>query len=320
MVAATLLLALVVVEAVAALLRRSRAAATVAGAAALLLFAWMQWTDPADRAARAERWEWDGAVIGTLLKQSFARREPTIAVAAAGCIPYWSELPAIDMLGLNDYYIPRHPPMGVGEGKIGHELGDGRYILARSPDLVMLCDHVGGDTACFVGERQLLALPAFRQRYRLVTFEGDDPTLFRARIWGWRESPRIGIQRREGSIAVPGWLLAGEPGTVARLDALGRIGCAVTRDAAGGIDSLSMPVGRWRMLAESSVPVRALVRPSGDRVGSSRLLLAGEVMMFDLPTLLDLRILPLEAAEAHVRRILFVRVPATEGEPAGSHP
>ena len=39
------------------------------------------------------------------------------------------------MLGLNDYHIPRNPPRNFGEGSIGHELGDGDYVLRREPDL-----------------------------------------------------------------------------------------------------------------------------------------------------------------------------------------
>ncbi len=42
--------------------------------------------------AIAERWEWDGKVIGLLLKKTFSAQQPLVAVTAAGCIPYWSRV------------------------------------------------------------------------------------------------------------------------------------------------------------------------------------------------------------------------------------
>lgn len=51
---------------------------------------------------------WAG--IGTKLRQHFydARDRITIATTAAGAIPYYSELPTIDMLGINDKWIAIH--------------------------------------------------------------------------------------------------------------------------------------------------------------------------------------------------------------------
>ena len=39
-----------------------------------------------------------------------SEEEPLFAVTAAGCLPYFSELPALDMLGLNDRHIAHHRP------------------------------------------------------------------------------------------------------------------------------------------------------------------------------------------------------------------
>ena len=79
-----------------------------------------QFTDLQSKRAIDEQWEWDGQVIGLLLKEAFGASQPLFAVTAAGSLPYWSELPALDMLGLNDYYLPRHPPQNFGQGWIGH--------------------------------------------------------------------------------------------------------------------------------------------------------------------------------------------------------
>lgn len=66
------------------------------------LYLGIQFTNTANKRAIFERWEWDGKVIALLLKKAFSEQQPLLAIEAAGCLPYWSELPALDMLGLND--------------------------------------------------------------------------------------------------------------------------------------------------------------------------------------------------------------------------
>src|SRR5581483_8262248 len=87
--------------------------------------------DPEVQRGHDERWEWDGKVLGDLLRRAFSPSQPLMAVDTAGCLPYFSGLPSLDMLGLNDAYIAHHTPAGFGHGAIGHELGDGRYVLSR---------------------------------------------------------------------------------------------------------------------------------------------------------------------------------------------
>ncbi len=316
MLVATVMVALGTVEGARMLAARSRPMALAVVLAALTLYAPLQWLDPANRPARAERWEWDGQVVGLLLKHAFANQQPVIAVAAAGCIPYWSELPAIDMLGLNDAHIARHRTAEFGRGKIGHELGDGRYVLARRPDLVLLCDHVGGDTACFVGERELLAEPAFHREYRLLTFEGRDPHPFQARIWARLVSPRIGVRSDAAGIAIPGYLFAGEPGTAACLDQHGVFGCAIARAAPGLLTGITLPAGEWRLESDASAPLRVTLRLS--RIDGSRSdATVATVVTSDatgsalrLPTTdrYDIRLWPLAAESAHLRGLRLVRI------------
>ena len=56
-----------------------------------------------------------------------------LAVDAAGKIPFYSGLPAVDMLGLNDVHIA-HLPASYFEA--GHNKYDPDYILSRRPDLL----------------------------------------------------------------------------------------------------------------------------------------------------------------------------------------
>jgi hypothetical protein len=49
-------------------------------------------------------------VVGLVLKRGFAAQQPLLAVTASGCVPFWSELPALDLLGLSDRHIARSRP------------------------------------------------------------------------------------------------------------------------------------------------------------------------------------------------------------------
>jgi arabinofuranosyltransferase len=62
----------------------------------------------------------------------------SIALNPAGAIPYGSGLRAYDMLGLTDAHIARTTPERLGTGQPGHEKGDGRYILDRRPDVILM--------------------------------------------------------------------------------------------------------------------------------------------------------------------------------------
>ncbi len=75
--------------------------------------------------------------MGRWLK-SHAPPDTWIAVDAAGQVPYFSELPAIDMFGINDLHIGRLPVATLGQGTPGHEKFDLGYILARAPRYVII--------------------------------------------------------------------------------------------------------------------------------------------------------------------------------------
>lgn len=79
-------------------------------------------------ADRYDMWVETGKFLG--------RQHPgaTIAVDAAGKIPFFSELATIDMLGLNDRHIGKMEPSA--EGMRGHTKFDPDYVLARQPDLI----------------------------------------------------------------------------------------------------------------------------------------------------------------------------------------
>jgi hypothetical protein len=177
---------------------------------ALLLFipfGRSQFGDKQSQRAIRERWEWECRDLALTLKQAFWRQQPLVAVTAAGCLPYWSGLPSLDMLGLNDYYLPRHPPSDVGTGFIGHELGDGKYVFERRPDLIVF--NVGSGPHYRSGE-ELDRMPEFHSEYVPMTL--SVPGLeFAPTVYVLKSSPKVGvgITRTGSSLSVPGFLLAG---------------------------------------------------------------------------------------------------------------
>jgi len=196
--------------------RRKRWACHIGLLASCIMFLLIQ-VDPVSRdRADQERWEWDGQVLGLLLKKAFAEKQPLVAVTAAGCIPYWSELPSLDMLGLNDYYLPRHPPANMGAGYLGHELGDGVYVMQQKPDMIIF--NTGSLWPLFRSAVQLVAMPEFKENYVPVSCEGSNPHAYRGIVWMNKNSPKIGIRKTPHEITIPAYLFTENPQTAAHLN------------------------------------------------------------------------------------------------------
>src|ERR1700687_3816614 len=71
-----------------------------------------------------------GEVVGRWMGASLTSGD-LIAVNPAGAVPYYSNLPAIDMLGLTDETIARRPVFIISPGWAGHRRGWGEYVLER---------------------------------------------------------------------------------------------------------------------------------------------------------------------------------------------
>jgi arabinofuranosyltransferase len=78
--------------------------------------------------AKYDRWIELGRFLG-----GPEHRGQTIAVDAAGKVPYYSHLAAIDMLGLTDAHIGHRP---AATFRVGHSKHDAEYVLSRRPDLM----------------------------------------------------------------------------------------------------------------------------------------------------------------------------------------
>jgi arabinofuranosyltransferase len=107
-----------------------------------------------------------------------AHYPPTAVLATnnAGVLPYYSNLPTIDMLGLCDAAIARRKMPAAATGLAGHEKGDGAYVLRRDPDIVLfmqarfssapLAESEAERMKFGVSESELWDLPEFHRAYK----------------------------------------------------------------------------------------------------------------------------------------------------------
>jgi arabinofuranosyltransferase len=131
-----------------------------------------------DRLAKAAAWLDANAAPGSV-----------VASTPAGAIGYYMDLDVIDMLGLNDVHIAHTKSTAMGRDRAGHEKGDGKYVLSRSPDYILL-----GNVAVLPrqldeedmakklvrkSEREIWADPDFHKRYERVTVHLSDEGVFR---------------------------------------------------------------------------------------------------------------------------------------------
>ena len=208
----------------------------------------IQFNDPRNKLAVLERWEWDGKNVGLLLKRAFSKQQPLIAVTAAGCLPYWSELPSLDMLGLNDYYLPRHPPKDLGQGYIGHELGSGRYVLEREPDIIIF--HVGLLRDNFRSGQEMQQTDEFYKNYAPIKVLIPDRRL--AILWVRKYSNKIGMHQTPYEIEVPGFLLNANPDTFAYLNSRDKLVVSTVVGQPVGIDITVPSSEEWSCKVKAS--------------------------------------------------------------------
>lgn len=215
-----------------------------------------QRSDPQNERAVKERWEFEGVSLGPVLRTAWGARKPLMAVDAAGTLPYYSRLPSLDMLGLNDRYIAKHPPDLTGKLSTGHELGDGAYAWTRKPDILAFCAGMGGRTPCFLGGRQFVAMPEFNRTYQVMRYFTPGPPELRGELWIRREDSVLGVQRTADQLIIPGWLLAQESG-VAELHG-NTFMTRVSVYEPGRLRDLEVPAGRWRVRAGEGFTVGVL--------------------------------------------------------------
>jgi hypothetical protein len=310
LVVSIVLLAMVTAEGVHVLARRGAGARVLAAAVAafaLVMLARAQRDDPEKKHAIDDTWVWTGRDVGRFLSRAFAREKPLVAVDAAGTLPYFApELPCLDMLGLNDRVIANIHPPDFGTGFVGHELGNGDYILSRKPDLIAFHNSLGDEAPAWRGGKEMKLNPDFVRLYQFVTFEA--PGGVRTRLWVRREDGRIGVQRNEGEVVVPGYLFVGPTSVVADMDSAGRVGLRIDDGNRAFFRGVSLPPGRWSARVEASGDIEvsvAMRRWQATADGSPPDEIRFEVGEESVVSILVVA----QHGKAHLRRALFQRTP-----------
>jgi len=125
------------------------------------------------------------AVIGGIVGRFLERALPggsLAAISVAGSTAFFApSLRFIDTLGLNDRHVAREPVRAgvtIWQAMAGHRKGDGEYVLARAPDLVILGAASGflglDEREWFLTDYELLQSDAFRLQYRPYSFRLEE--------------------------------------------------------------------------------------------------------------------------------------------------
>jgi len=117
-----------------------------------------------------------GRLTGLFMKDHYPP-DTLIATNTAGTIPYFSGLPTIDTLGLCDRTIGRTHMPTMGKNQAGHEKANGKYVLSRKPDVVILGSSRGQVKPRFRSDKELVAQPGFKKEYFRKDFKLDGYTL-----------------------------------------------------------------------------------------------------------------------------------------------
>lgn len=129
-----------------------------------------------------DRWK----TLGRFLGEFYPGR--SVAVDAAGKIPYFSGLYAIDMLGLADTHVAHLNAPFVFPG---HSKFDARYVLRRKPDLI----------AAFIDRQMDLGWGLERERYEAAGYRLRylvNTSSWSARSYGWSDILDVsGLTERE---------------------------------------------------------------------------------------------------------------------------
>jgi arabinofuranosyltransferase len=206
-----------------------------------------------------ETWEREGKEVGLFLRTAFGAKQPLLVSDAAGVVPYFADMEVLDPLGLNDYHIARHPMADRGRGWVGHELGDGRYVLDHKPDLLLLADFQS-DTL-FNADKQLLADPRFATYYQLIHFDAGPPNPIRAGIYIRRIDSRLGIQSSGDQETVPAYLATMQNANSVRLID-GQAQLVIAPHGSAQFSAIPLESGSWRSTLDGAGAAQLTVRSS----------------------------------------------------------
>lgn len=259
-------LALMAGEGAHALSRVSPSVAWKSCVALLGVMLALQLTRGENRRALAEDWEEGALGVGEVLRVAFEDERPLLAAQAAGALPYAARLPAHDMLGLNDRYLATHPPANLGEGFIGHELGDAKYTLGLKPDLMSFCNVVGSKDICLRVGQDIGKDRGFKKDYVKVYVRAAPPSKATGKIWFRRDSAKVGVRQEGDETIIPAWLFGSGDGAVAALNRTRTFGLSLSGDGAGALEGQRLDPGSYRAQIDGDGEVQLEVMDADGRV------------------------------------------------------
>lgn len=213
-----------------------------------------------DAMSEQEHWELQGESLGLLLHQAFGAQQPLLSSDASGVVPFFAHVPVLDPLGLNDYHIAHETQRLRGHGWVGHELGDGKYILDQKPDL-LLFRSLDGKDALLPADEQIVQDPRFQQYYQPVRFDTPQPNSIRALMYLRRIDGKLGLQRSGNNLLVPGYLAKVDlQNSVHMVDGKATLVIAAKHQTV--FEQLPVEPGSWKLQLDSDQPL-VLVQPQG---------------------------------------------------------
>lgn len=157
-------------------------------------------TEEPYRAFVAHRTTVVGSEVGRFL-DGLLEPGDLIAVNTAGSLPYAARRPTVDMLGLTDKAIARHPVYITSPRWAGHRRGWGEYVFERRPRVVVWYNSAGLAEPHYLGDHQLADHPFFRFFYQMrrrtlpaAPPEGDVLMHFLGEPFGDGLSPELGTR------------------------------------------------------------------------------------------------------------------------------
>lgn len=205
-----------------------------------------------------EHWEEQGKSLGLFLHKAFGDRQPLLSSDAAGVVPFFAHIPVLDPLGLNDYHIAHEASRTRGYGWVGHELGDGKYILDQKPDL-LLFSSFDGTGKLFPADQQIIDDPRFVKDYQAVHFDTPAPNSIRALMYLRRTDGKLGIQSEDGRIVVPGYLVTTDPNNSIHL-VDGKATLVIAPYGKAVFEKVPVPAGDWTVTISSNHPDALSIR------------------------------------------------------------
>ncbi len=128
------------------------------------------WRSPSVLANPSNNGDPSEQIATAVLIKRNARPDSRVAVIAAGIVPYFTRLEAVDLLGKNDRHIARLRP--IPDAELGHGKIDPAHSLATRPDLVVGYRNIGyvlslpPDLRARNPVERFLVSPAFVRAYR----------------------------------------------------------------------------------------------------------------------------------------------------------